>query len=459
MRISKLYIKIFIAFLLVLLAAEGVVIGLLFTDRIPEPHVHGLLERTRLTALLIERELREGSPAPPPADNRLRPLMDTLGRVLKGKIWLTFDGTIVAANFTDPVPDTGQARTPVEHEDYKDIRIFATGKPLRQGVYLQAPIHTPQGPPMVLHVYREKRPSREEAWFFKGLLLLTFLAAAFTIPVSRRITRPILKLTEASERLGQGDFSQRVTVRGGDEVADLARKFNRMAERLEKMVSSGKELTAHVSHELRSPLARLRVSLQIIQERAEAGDPADNTTLLAKMIREIENMDLLIGQILELSKLDLREPPARTDRIDMAKMLRTMLDTYAPMIEKQAITLHADIAPLPPLPCHAGSMGTLLDNLLGNALKYTERDKKIAVHLSEADGMLTLRICNTHPPLSENDLSAMFEPFQRVGNEEKTGSGFGLAVARKIVEIHDGTIDATQEGDHICMTVRLPLRS
>nr|WP_231117048.1 HAMP domain-containing sensor histidine kinase [Pseudodesulfovibrio alkaliphilus] len=313
---------------------------------------------------------------------------------------------------------------------------------------------------MTAHILHAKHPPREQEWFLKGLVLLTCLSAVFIIPVSRRITRPILKLAETVERLGQGDFSRRVDEKGHDEVAVLARKFNRMAGSLEKMVSSGKELTAHLSHELRSPLARLRISLQMLLERNEQGRTDGNATLLAGMRDEIEHMDNLIGKMLALSKLDMREPPPRTDSVDLAGLIAELIDNYGPMAASRNLRLSADLAAVPPLACQGMYIRSLVDNVLGNAIKYAGQGGKVAVSLRQEARALVMRVANSHPPLTEEELSAMFIPFHRLNRSEESGTGLGLATAQRIAALHEGCIEAingTLPDGESCLIVTVTL--
>jgi two-component system sensor histidine kinase CpxA len=463
MKITRLYLKIFFAFVAVLVAAEAVVFGFVLSMKMHPPFFRDSLERVMVIDMLVERELADAPTTPKAVNSRIKPLLDVLAAGLHGDIWLTDDrGAPVSASFDGPPPDIEDDLKSVNLKAPEGVRFFLVENRKYRSVYLDSEIALHDGTAMTVHVLYGKHPPREEEWFLKGLILLTCLGALFIIPVSRRITRPILKLAETAERLGQGDFSRRVEEKGHDEVAVLARKFNRMAGRLEKMVLSGKELTAQLSHELRSPLARMRISLQMILERTESGQGADNTTLLTGMRDEIEHMDALIGRMLDLSKLDLREPPPRTDSVDVAGLLRELLGHYGPMIDRRSIRIEADLSETPRLLCQGINLRCLMDNVLGNAIKYAGDQGMVALLLRLEGKNLEVRVSNSHAPLSEDELTAMFIPFHRLGRGSETGSGLGLATAQRIVTMHDGSIEASNghfpDGeDCLTITITLPL--
>lgn len=456
MKVSKLYIKMFLAFLVVLLAAELVVFKVFLSDTLPPPFIRHQMEKSGMTVELVKREMSGLQVSPQAALDRLQSLIVVLGEGIRGDIWLTDAGnTLMASSFAGGVPEMEYEWVPVEHEYGEDARLFTANVGNERATYMESDIRFETAPPMTLHILTDKHPRKEEEWFFNGLLLLTLISALFIIPVSLSVTKPVLQLAETAERLGKGDFSGRVSERGNDEVTVLARKFNAMANSLEQMVRSGKELTAHLSHELRTPLARMRVSLQMVMDRREAGGKAD-VELLRKMEGEIENMDALIGHILELSKMDMREPRPRQDRVDLAALIRVLLDRFEPMVEQRGLRVRTTLSKVPKILCNGNDINVLLDNVLGNAVKYTADGRSILVALRHKSGQVELSVCNDHAPLSDEELQAMFTPFRRLGNGKADGTGLGLAMSRKIVEVHGGTIKARYESGRACVLVTLP---
>ena len=458
MTISRLYLKILLAFVAVLIAAEIIVFGIMFTKKLPPPLFHDALDRAKVITLMVDRELGVSAAPPGILRKRLRPLLRLLAEGFGGQIWVTDARSIIVGTSFDGMPpvlwdnlDSADIKPP------PGIEFFLYHNEDFKGVYLESRLQSRDYSGLKVHYLQKFQAPRDELWFLDGLLLLTVLGALFIIPVSRRITRPILQLAKTAELLGQGDLCQRAPERGNDEVAELTRKFNKMADQLQKMFVSGKELTAHVSHELRTPLARMRLSLQILMERFEtARNHAVNTQLLA-IREEIESMDLLIGRMLDLSKLEMRVPPLMTDCLDISTLLHFKLERLAPMLEQNDLRLITNIPTTPEMLCHAQTINGLLENVLSNAVKYTAPGGTISVTLRFEAGSMQIDICNTHAPLTEEELTAMFEPFHRLEQREETGSGLGLALAKQMAAVHDGTINARNEKSSVCIGIHLPL--
>lgn len=272
--------------------------------------------------------------------------------------------------------------------------------------------------------------------------MLTILAAILLIPVSRRMIRPIKNMTETAAKMGEGDLKQRVEVKGKDEISELAKAFNHMAEGLEKMVKSSRELTANVSHELRSPLARMRISLEMLKERIEEGKTSGCDTFINGMQSEITHMDKLIGKIIEFSKLDMKKPPPLNETADLKTLIEELLDQYEHSASRNKLTVKADLTAIKLSNCNRNGLRVIMDNILSNAFKYTEQEGIITIKLSSRNDKAQIEVTNTHPPLPNEDLEEIFNPFHRLKGQEIPGSGLGLAAAQKIALIHNGSIKA-----------------
>ncbi len=385
----------------------------------------------------------------------ITPLIRGLAKGNSAEIWVTdLKDRILAKSFYKFPPDLEGEQNEVYLNESSGIRLYTISNGNAHLLYITAEMRKQGGKPLLLHMYLSLHPHREEEWLLHGLLLMTLLSALFLIPVSRTITRPLHQLSEAADRLSEGDFSRRAPAKGKDEVAMLARKFNSMAASLEQMILSGRELTDNLSHELRSPLARMRIALQMAMEKGEQGQ--DNSKYLDKIQCTIESMDVLIGHILELSKLNLREPPPRTDTVNINALLLSLLDTYSPVVEQKRLRVTKEFSDSPRLHCHAPYVSIILENVLGNAMKYTAGCGAIALKLW-ADEELHIEVRNEHPPLSEKDLCDMFIPFHRLDKGKEAGTGLGLATASKNAALHDGNINAAYDSGRVCLQIDLPL--
>ena len=262
-----------------------------------------------------------------------------------------------------------------------------------------------------------------------GLWFLGFLAAIATTvgviawPVVRGLTRRLERLQEGVERLGTGDLSARVEVKGRDEIAELAKRFNESAARIESLVQSHRLLLANASHELRTPLARVRMGVELLKDKA---DPDRK----AALERDISELDRLIEEILLSSRLDAGTPLDRSERVDL---LALAAEEAAHFDQTEVSGVSADIVGDPQL------LRRLIRNLLQNAHRHGRPPVDLTV--VRHDHMAILRVSDQGSGFPPADTDRAFEPFHRGADRGRTpGSGLGLALVRQIAERHGGTV-------------------
>ncbi|WP_071543832.1 HAMP domain-containing sensor histidine kinase [Pseudodesulfovibrio hydrargyri] len=456
MKVSRLYLNILVAFILVQAVAIAAIGGLLKMGHMRPPFARHALNRSEALQQIIGMEIDGADRLTPELRARLDRLLDVYANAFSGEAWITNErGETVARSFQAP-PLTGEEELDLKLTTDKGDHIYFVRKGDQGSIYAYGPLITPMGT-LTVHLLNAWITHNEEVWFMEGLGLMATVAALLLIPVSRRITRPMIQMTESAQQLARGDFSPRVEAKRKDEMGTLARTFNHMASSLEKMVRGGRELTANLSHELRSPLARIRVSQQIVRERLESGRTDGVTKHVRRMEEEIDHMDSLIDQIIKLSKFDLQEPPPRDDVVDMDEMLEAAAERVRPLIGDRAVRLKPHLAPVPPYRCRRQDMRIVLDNVLSNAVKYSPDNGPVDIHCDSDGEALTIRVTNDYPALSDQELEAVFSPFRRLGYDKVEGNGLGLAFARRIVEDHGGTIRADSPGEGFAITIRLPL--
>jgi signal transduction histidine kinase len=284
-----------------------------------------------------------------------------------------------------------------------------------------------------------------------GTMVLIALAIGIgAYPVVRRLTRRLETLQATVERLGAGDLGARVEVSGRDEVAALAESFNRSAARIEKLVNSHKTLLANASHELRSPLARIRMAMEMIGPDAPAATRAE-------MARNVAELDQLVDEILLASRLDATAAESSAARSGFAEVDLTALAaeeaarTQA-QLHAQALTVRGD----------ALLLRRLLRNLLENAQRHGGgADVEVSLAADAQRSAAILRVCDRGPGVAEADRERIFEPFYRArgASERQGGVGLGLALVRQIAAHHAGSVScAAREGGGSCFEVKLPLR-
>lgn len=262
-----------------------------------------------------------------------------------------------------------------------------------------------------------------------ALVLLALAVGAATYPVARRLTRRLERLQASVERLGGGDLSARVKIEGRDEIAQLAASFNRAAERIEDLVRAQKSLLANASHELRSPLARVRMAVEMLKDSTDAMR-ADR--LRAEVERNIVELDALIEEILLASRLEATDVRAGFGPVDLAALAA---DTAA-----QARVP----AQLPAGPLTVQGDARLLRRLLRNLLENAERHGGGGIELTLAaeQDAAVLCVLDRGPGVPAAERQRIFEPFYRVAGraESAGGVGLGLALVRRIAEQHGGSV-------------------
>ncbi|WP_419778578.1 sensor histidine kinase [Maridesulfovibrio sp.] len=455
MRISRTYLKIFLSFLMVLVVSELVIYGLLHMSWDKSPRVHHMERQLFTVKDLAEMELGGIHTSPEKEKEILTPLLETLSKSLEAYIWITDPYGKVVASSSPTIPDMREFTDGDTARSREGTYVYKKRNDGMKSVYGVYTGKLPQGYPFTYHLYHSFRKFDEESWFIRAQIILTIIAAIFLIPVSRRVVRPLKELTVSASRMGKGDLKQRVAIKGKDEIAELGQAFNHMAEGLEKMVKSSRELTANVSHELRSPLARMRISLEMLKERIESGNTAGCDAFVNGMQAEITHMDELIGRIIEFSKLDMHKPPVMNETADMRELLTDLLEQYKCVAERNNLNLQTGLADLKLSNCNRNGIRIILDNILGNAFKYTESGGNISVNLDQYGKAVRVQVTNTHAPLPEEDLEEIFNPFHRLKAQEIPGSGLGLAAAKKIVRIHGGEIRAENSPEGFRITIEI----
>jgi two-component system OmpR family sensor kinase len=280
-------------------------------------------------------------------------------------------------------------------------------------------------------------------------VMLAFIAALVAIgayPVVRRLTRRLEQLEHSVQAWGEGQFAIRVAVEGDDEVARLAASFNGAAARIESLLAAQKSLLANASHELRSPLARIRMAAELMAEQAPPG-------IGAELRRNVSELDQLIDEVLLASRLDAGSPAAMPDfeALDLTGLVaeecaRVNATLQAPA---QAMEVMGD----PRL------LRRMVRNLLENAVRYGA-GSQVDVRLAKlGDAAARLDVCDGGPGIPEAEHERIFEPFYRIAgaSEAAGGVGLGLALVRQIARRHGGDAQCLPNGAGACLRVTLPV--
>jgi signal transduction histidine kinase len=278
-----------------------------------------------------------------------------------------------------------------------------------------------------------------------GGLLAVGVAMVFTSFLSRRMSAPLRALTSAAKRVGQGDFSQRVNIRGKDEVAELARTFNSMANDLTRAEELRRNLVADAAHELRTPLSNIRGYLEAVRD----GLMQPDASTLHSVYEEVLLLSKLIEELQDLSLADAGELKLFCQPEDISELIQKAAGAVQPAIKAKGLSLTVDLADRLPL-CHVDShrIGQVLRNLLDNAVAHTPAGGAIAITAGEQGSWVEVAVADTGEGIPPEDLPNIFERFYRVDKSRARatgGSGLGLTIAKRLVEAHGGKIGVQSE--------------
>jgi len=288
-------------------------------------------------------------------------------------------------------------------------------------------------------------PPRGPTGFLWMLGIVALAVALGAYPVVRRLTLRLEGLRRGVERWGEGDLSVRVSEQGRDEVAFLARRFNQAAERVENLLKANKSLLANASHELRSPLARIRMGLELM-------DPEPSPRSRDEITRNIAELDQLVDEILLASRLDARETDLGTvESVDLTGLAAEESARAGADLEAEASQHTVMVNGVAKL------LRRALRNLLENARRYSSGP--VTVSIARRGTQAIVRVCDQGPGVPSAERERIFEPFYRLrgASEREGGVGLGLALVRSIAQRHHGTAHCEDNpGGGACFVLTLP---
>ena len=290
-----------------------------------------------------------------------------------------------------------------------------------------------------------------------ALVAVLFIAvAAGAYPVVRRLTRRLEALKQGVQAFGRGDLALRVDASGHDEVAEVAATFNQAAERIEALVRSHQTLLANASHELRSPLARLKMAVAMYAE----GPAPQRAGLKREIDTNVAELDALVEEVLLASRLDARAPLDRSDRVDLLGIAAEEAARVDAEVEAVADTVGDTVGDTAALQISGNErlLRRALRNLLENARRYGGGEITTLVAAS-ADGAARISVCDRGPGVPVELRERIFEPFFRLpGHAEREGGvGLGLSLVRQIVLAHGGQVACeARQGGGSCFVIQLP---
>ena len=356
-------------------------------------------------------------------------------------------------------------------EDYKDIlgRSFDVHNPL---VRKHEPVESVDGETYLVFSKQHPRTrntlqrmlipfQKSPIIYFLWLGIAILLSGLVCFGLAQYLSRPIRKLQLAARQLSQGALDTRVSDSIGnrrDEIADLGQDFDLMATRLQSLVNNQKQLLSDISHELRSPLARMQLAVGLARKKLGS----DVSTEMERIEQETERLDELVGQSLTLSRLDAGAVYAKDDFIDIGELLESIISNCDFEASEQNKKVELNIKQSWTIQANGELLHRALENIIRNAIRYTEINTSVEVNLSQHDKThLKITISDQGPGVPEDKISGLFEPFVRLSearDRDSGGYGLGLAIAKRAIEFHKGQITASNKADNgLLVEVILPL--
>lgn len=301
----------------------------------------------------------------------------------------------------------------------------------------------PPGPPLDFILKR----------LFGPVVVSIFLAGVISALAARHLVNPISKLQSAAQRLASGELDYRIGAAldsRKDEFTALGEDFDRMADQIGQLLAAQRQLMLDLSHELRSPLARIKVALELARGQRSPEE------LIERMDRDADRMDALIGELLLLARLESPSPSDNEQTIDLSELVASIVEDARLESSGSGHCIRAFIAPGLSTMGDRELLTRAIENVLRNALRHTPDGGDIEFEASrDADGTL-IRVADSGKGVSEDLIEQLFKPFAR-GDGARRGVGLGLAITRAAIQRHGGTVVINNRASRSGLEVRLQL--
>ena len=304
---------------------------------------------------------------------------------------------------------------------------------------------------------------RNLPWWLRLGIPLT-ISAILSLFIARTLVTPIKNLCTAHRSLAQGHLDTRsngVALRK-DELGQLGHDFDNMAEKISQLLAAQKRLLGDVSHELRSPLARLQIALGLVSSTPNVAENKDLVRHLERIELEAHRLDDMIGDVLRLSRLESQLQNIECFSLSLKSLLEFLVKdaNFEAQGENKQVTL--SLTEDAQILGDQGLLASAFENVIRNAVKYTQADSTVEVSMSVETNLITTRIRDHGPGVPTSALSQLFEPFYRVSDSRQRasgGTGLGLAIAEKSISAHGGSISAHNHEDQgLEVVIRLPIK-
>jgi two-component system sensor histidine kinase CpxA len=335
---------------------------------------------------------------------------------------------------------------------------------LKPPEFLRSSMTTPDGHHYTLVIELPPAPSGIFGPFGLPIFVGILSSGLVCYLLARYLTSPIVRLRAATQKLAEGDLAARAGVPRShrhDEMAELMRDFDRMAERLEKLVNAQKRLLTDISHELRSPLARLNVALELARRRSGS----DAGSALDRIDRETSRLNQLIQKLLTIARLDGGDEFISKSPLRLEHLISEIAKDAAFEAQDRRCEVEVDVVDDCVVTGNARLLQSAIENVVRNAVRYTEPGTNVQVRLEQGLGAkgpeAVVRVTDSGPGVPEEAIDKLFRPFYRIDDargRQTGGVGLGLAITERAVALHGGVIRAVNRPQGgLMVEIRLPL--
>ncbi len=302
---------------------------------------------------------------------------------------------------------------------------------------------------------------RTPIWAGFRLVVALLVSGLICYLLARYISKPILRLRSAVNQLEQGNYDIEVAgefSKRNDEIAELATDFDRMSAEIKNQFQQREDLLRDISHELRSPLARMRVASELIKSKTETSTFSE----INRIEREIHRLDELIGEIIDFSRLENQSEKVEKQQFNLIELTSQIINdvNFEGNADKKQVVLNTSHKQIQ-LNANKTLISRAIENILRNAIKYTAHQTNVMCSIDILESIIVIKVEDQGPGVPEQQLKKIFEPFYRSSksrDRDSGGSGLGLAISKRAIELHAGEINAENDKENgLVITIRLPL--
>jgi len=289
-------------------------------------------------------------------------------------------------------------------------------------------------------------------------LISLVLSSVFAFFLARRISEPLKQMTEASKKIAQGDYGQRVNASSADELGKLVATFNEMAKEVKLSQELQKDFIANVSHELKTPLTSIQGFTEALLENA-VHDEKEKEKFLEIIAKESKHLERLIQDLLDIAKLDSKHFCLDRTEIDLKKLLKECEQIYRGQAKSLKVKFKTQIGALSPIYTDGNRLRQIVRNLLDNALKFTPAGGKVSLQAAQENSKVLITVSDTGTGIDTLDLPHIFERFYHAKKGNRKGFGLGLAIASELAKALGGTVTAESKvGEGSSFKIMLPFK-